>query len=340
MIALLILLTGLALIWQSNNEKALAPIQARNYFGQFPFLKTLNPQESDFAAFNRAVADLKTHPGIGEIPFSSETNTFFPIWKARDFRIGQTFSQWSDWAQPVEASREGLNDLVEASLIFPSHSGVDAKGEFMARSGHFLGQRRAVQSLFAGVVYDLSQTNSLTAIEYQKALLRLSQMCSQDYIYVNQIVRCTILSVALSGLQNVLELPDLTEEQLKEFQSLLNQVSFWSEIQNSLKLENAWRLDELKRARASTKKTFKLFGKWGNKWNNSSFVENVTFQFWRLQTSFGDEKFYQSHSSKVQEKFSEMVRTKSWVKSRGEIRDLEVQKADQLKGKEFFSATA
>jgi len=241
MIALLILLTGLALIWQSNNEKALAPIQARNYFGQFPFLKTLNPQESDFAAFNRAVADLKTHPGIGEIPFSSETNTFFPIWKARDFRIGQTFSQWSDWAQPVEASREGLNDLVEASLIFPSHSGVDAKGEFMARSGHFLGQRRAVQSLFAGVVYDLSQTNSLTAIEYQKALLRLSQMCSQDYIYVNQIVRCTILSVALSGLQNVLELPDLTEEQLKEFQSLLNQVSFWSEIQNSLKLENAWR---------------------------------------------------------------------------------------------------
>jgi hypothetical protein len=111
--------------------------------------------------------------------------------------------------------------------------------------------KRAAQRLEAAALCDLHRSDTISAVKNLRAMLALVKAMRDERLIISELVRMAIASIALEVNWEVLQSPNLTDEQLVELQHNWANLDFVRGEENALAMERAAAEITLKKWRSS-----------------------------------------------------------------------------------------
>jgi hypothetical protein len=133
-------------------------------------------------------------------------------------------------AEFIELNKEMFALLHEAGKVESCYHPIDFSQGPFPKNDHLQNIRRGCQSLGIAVIY-YSQTNqSQKAYEVLNDQLRLGQSISRSPLLISHLVRIAILSMGVSGAQEIINRITLNESDLRSLQGYLQQIEQTTKI--------------------------------------------------------------------------------------------------------------
>jgi hypothetical protein len=179
------------------------------------------------------------------------------------------------WAQPGIRSREATNDWKDAvaivdnlaaaltlleELIERPHldSGINYQLGFAAPLPNLAQTKEAAQKLYYSAICDLHRGDAESATMRLRALLAISQGSADERLVISQLVRIAITAIGAVVAWELLQSPNVTDEQLARIQGDWNRLEFTGAAENALAMERAMGQMAVEQMRSSSSEFRKM----------------------------------------------------------------------------------
>ena len=169
-----------------------------------------------------------------------------------DIRGYDATNPWEDIEAALAKENEGLNLLYQIAdhptldFNLNYHDGIDK-----IQMSYLSSLKRAAQRLSAATVCDLHHGDVASAVKNVRTMLALANGMSHDRLIISELVRIAIAQITLSVNWEILQSPNLTDEQLTELQHDWANLDFVRGEENALAMERAAAEITLKKWRGS-----------------------------------------------------------------------------------------
>ena len=127
------------------------------------------------------------------------------------------------------------------------------------RLTHLSLEKKAAQKLAANAIYDLRSGDSNSAVKNIRAIFTLANGTHDERTAISQLVRIAIAQIGLAATWELLQSPNLTEEQLAGLQIDCSHLEFIQAAQSVLPLEREGGENDLAKWRGSNSELQRYF---------------------------------------------------------------------------------
>jgi hypothetical protein len=206
--------------------------------------KPVPPDQDGANLFFQAIAQLNAGRGVLDTNPPSGMTMVAPG-KARvgctqpDIRSKDATNNWDEAIREVTASADSLallEELIERpNLDFK----VDYRMGFSAPLPNLAQTKRAAQRLYYAALCDLHRGDAASATTRLRALLALAQGSADERLVISQLVRIAVTAIGVAGTWELLQSPDVNDEQLALIQYDWRRLEFNLSAENALAMERA-----------------------------------------------------------------------------------------------------
>ena len=259
------------------------------------------PEQNSASNFLKAVALFKADKSL------LETNEIFgmkmvaPGKATSRFQLANAEGDWAtnSWADVAAAVRQNheafdlLHQLtVHPHLDFQIHYERGFGNGFDINDMHLAETKRMAQSLETKTMSDLHEGDTASAVKDLRAMLALAKSLDDERFIISELVQMAIAAMAVPGTWDVLQSPNLTDEQLAQLQGGWNTFDFLQGDENALdngtRDGTRWTLQNggppIKRYSNCLISGERQRSQWGRRTRRQFLIK----QRWRLKYSCGD----------------------------------------------------
>ena len=172
-------------------------------------------------------------------------------------------NSWADVSAAVRQNHEAFDLLhqltVHPHLDFQIHYELGFGNGYNINETHLAETKRMAQRLETETMSDLHEGNTASAVKDLRAMLALAKSLDDERFDISELVQMAIAAMAMPATWDVLQSPNLTDEQLAQLQSDWNTFDFIQGYENALEMECAMARVDLANWRASNKAIQQMF---------------------------------------------------------------------------------
>jgi hypothetical protein len=161
---------------------------------------------------------------------------------------------WKDLGQELAAVKSELDSFQNLSTHPILDFNLDYKKGFDLRIDHLASLKRSAQWLSASVLYNLHQGNTKDACAGAREMIAVIQGETEERLLISQLVRIAISTIGANVTWEILQKPDVADDDLAQLQQDWQSLDFVKSFEQSLIFERAQDLQEFAQTRTSTEK--------------------------------------------------------------------------------------
>lgn len=223
------------------------------------------PEKNGLPFITNALANLTLK--YGNVATSNPPPAMFMVapgramvgWQQPDLRIAGR-NTWEDLGRDLAAVKSDLHSFQNLT----NHPVLDFNLDYQKGNGlllpHLAALKRSAQWLSASALYDLHQGNPQNACADVQSLLAIVKGETDERILVSQLVRIAIVSMVASPTWEILQDPDVTDDDLAQLQKNWQSLEFTAPMEQSLTFERVERLQRFAQIRKSSEQFNQLWG--------------------------------------------------------------------------------
>lgn len=150
---------------------------------------------------------------------------------------------------------------------------------FMLMLPNLAPMKMASQRLSAAALVDLRRGDTPAATQKIRAMLALSQGVTDERLLISQLVRIAIVAITFNAGWELLQSPDLTDDQLMEIQRGWQELEFLRSGENALLMERAMQDKTAADMRASSTGFRQIAGGGGTGWTSPGSTPDEWLEF-------------------------------------------------------------
>jgi hypothetical protein len=169
-------------------------------------------------------------------------------------------NSWEDLDRELVAARSDL-DSFQCLFKFPVLDfNLDYQNGFDLRLPNLSLLKRAAQWLGASALYNLHQGSPKNACADVRAILALVKGEIDERTLISQLVRIAITAIGVNATWEILQDPNVSDDDLAQLQQDWQSLEFTSPLEQSLQFERVENFQEFEQTRKSSEKFNKLWG--------------------------------------------------------------------------------
>ncbi len=172
-------------------------------------------------------------------------------WAQPEIRSSDGTNSWQEISKALEQNGEALNLLVQITNSSLFDFNLQYAQRFEMRLTHLSLEKKAAQRLAANAIYDLRSGDPNSAVKKIRAIFTLVNGTHDERTAISQLVRIAIAQIGFAVTWELLQSPNLTEEQLAGLQMDCSQLKFIQAAQSVLPLEREGGENSLAKWRSS-----------------------------------------------------------------------------------------
>ena len=149
-------------------------------------------------------------------------------WAQPEIRSSDGTNSWQEISKALEQNGEALNLLVQITNSSLFDFNLQYAQRFEMRLTHLSLEKKAAQRLAANAIYDLHSGDPNSAVKNIRAIFALVNGTHDERTAISQLVRIAIAQIGFAVTWELLQSPNLTEEQLAGLQHGLQPVEIYS----------------------------------------------------------------------------------------------------------------
>ena len=181
-------------------------------------------------------------------------------WQQPDIRSSDGTNKWEDLGRELAAAKSGLDSFQSLTNHPILDFNLDYQKGFDLILHHLAPLKRSAQWLSASALYNLHQGNPKDACADVRAMLAIVKGEADERITISQLVRIAIASIGESVTWEILQDPDVSDDDLAQLQQDWQSLEFTAPIEQAMKFERVENLQEFEQARKSSEKFNRLWG--------------------------------------------------------------------------------
>ena len=181
-------------------------------------------------------------------------------WQQPDIRSPDGTNTWEDLGRELNAAKNELASFQNLTNHPVLDFNLDYQNGFDLQLPNLAGLKRSAQWLSASALYNLHQGNPKDACADVRAMLAVVRGEADERILISQLVRIAIASMAAGPTWEILQDPDVSDDDLAQLQQDWQSLEFIAPIEQSMMFERVWYLQDIKQIRQSSEKFDKLWG--------------------------------------------------------------------------------
>jgi hypothetical protein len=158
-------------------------------------------------------------------------------WAQPGIRSNEATNSWQEIKKALEQNGEALNLFVQITNSSLFDFNLQYTQRFEMRLTHLSLEKKAAQRLTSSTIYDLHSGDIGLAVKNVRAILALVKGTHEERTAIPQLVRMAITQIASAATWELLQSPNLTDEQLADLQADWGQLEFVRAAQFVLPVE-------------------------------------------------------------------------------------------------------
>jgi hypothetical protein len=181
-------------------------------------------------------------------------------WQQPDIRSSNGTNKWEDLGRELAAAKSDLDSFQSLTNHPVLDFNLDYQKGFGLRLPHLGPLKWSAQWLSASVLYNLHQKNTTKACADVRAMLTLVKGETDERIVISQLVRIAIAAIGASATWEILQNPDVSDDDLAQLQQDWQSLEFTSPLEQAMMWERVEHLQEFSHIRKSSEKFNELWG--------------------------------------------------------------------------------
>jgi len=221
------------------------------------------PEQNGVPFITNALANLKSESLISSNP-PSAMRAILPGkamigWQQLEIRSSDGINQWEDLGRELAAAKSELDSFqsLTSHPILDFH--VDYQKGFDLLLPYLAPLKRSAQWLSASALFNLHQGNPKKAFADVHAMLALVKGETDDRTTISQLVRIAIASMSANVTWEILQDPNVSDNDLAQLQQDWQSVDFIHSLEQAFIYERAEHLPEYEQIRKSSDRFNKLW---------------------------------------------------------------------------------
>ncbi|HZF01250.1 MAG TPA: hypothetical protein VE344_05075 [Methylomirabilota bacterium] len=181
-------------------------------------------------------------------------------WQQPDIRSSDGINQWEDLGRELAAAKSDLDSFQNLT----NHPILDFNLDYQKGADiqlpNLASLKRSAQWLSASALYDLHQGNPKNACADVRAMLALVKGETDERTLISQLVRIAIFSMVTSPTWEVLQNPNVSDDDLAQLQQDWQSLEFTTPLEQAMMFERVEQLQQFGQIRKSSEKFDKLWG--------------------------------------------------------------------------------
>lgn len=196
-------------------------------------------------------------------------------WQQPDIHtFGKRRNTWEDLGRQLAAARSDLDSFQNLT----NHPVLDFNLDYQKYPSlsldYLASLKRSAQWLSAAAIYDLHQGNPKDACADVRAMLAIVKGETDERVLIPQLVRFTIVSMAEDSTWEILQDPDVSDDDLAQLQQDWQSLEFTAPLEQNLMFERIETLQQFGQIRKSSEKFDEL---WGEFYTTDSSPKRVRY---------------------------------------------------------------
>jgi hypothetical protein len=158
-------------------------------------------------------------------------------WAQPEIRSSDETNSWDEIEKALDQNGEALNLLVQLTNSSLFDFNLQYTQRFEMRLTHLSLEKKAAQKLAARANFDLHSGDADSAVKNIQAMLALVDGTHEERTAISQLVRIAITQTAVTATWELLQSPNLMDEQLAGLQIDWSQLEFIRSVENVLPVE-------------------------------------------------------------------------------------------------------
>jgi hypothetical protein len=226
--------------------------------------RPVSPEQNGVPFITNALANLKTKnivPGNPPPVMSMVARGKAMIgWQQPDIRDFDGVNTWEDLGRKLANARDDIASFQSLTNHPVLDFNLDYQKGFDLALPYLAPLKQAAQCLSASALYNLHQENTTKACADVRAMLALVTGETDERPIISQLVRIAIAAIGVSATWEVLQDPNVSDDDLAQLQENWQSLEFTSPLEQALKFERVENLQEFEKARNSSEKFNQLWG--------------------------------------------------------------------------------
>jgi hypothetical protein len=222
-----------------------------------------SPEQNGVPFITNALARLKSDGMVGNnppLPMRPVSPGKAMIgWQQPAIR-GSGTNSWEDLGRELAAAKNDLDSFQSLTRHPVLDFNLDYQKGFELQLPNLASLKRSAQWLSAAALYDLHQGNPKAACAEIRAILAIVKGETDELPTISQLVRFAIASLATGPTWEILQNPDVPDDDLAKLQQDWQALDFTNSLEQALKFERAENLQEFAQTRKSSEKFNELWG--------------------------------------------------------------------------------
>jgi hypothetical protein len=159
-------------------------------------------------------------------------------WRQPDIRCEVATNSWAEIKESLGQDREALNLLTQItnSSLFDFNLAYTKSFDEMQFT-HLVREKKAAQRLCSSAICDLNSGNTIAAEKNIRAALALVNGTHEERTAISQLVRIVVAQIGTAATWELLQSPNLTDEQLSDLQTDWLRLEFVQAMEHALWVE-------------------------------------------------------------------------------------------------------
>jgi hypothetical protein len=222
------------------------------------------PEKNGVPFIKNALANLKSESIVGSNPppamLMVACGRAMIGWQQPDIRSSDGMNQWEDLGRELAAAKGDLDSFQSLT----SHPILDFNLDYQKLPylslNYLASLKRSAQWLSASALYDLHQGNPKDACPGVGAMLAIVKGEADERILISQLVRIAIVSMAVSPTWEILQDPDITDDDLAQLQQDWQSLEFTVPMEQTMMFGRVEHLQRFAQIRKSSEEFNKYWG--------------------------------------------------------------------------------
>jgi hypothetical protein len=169
-------------------------------------------------------------------------------------------NSWEDLGRELAAVKDDLDSFQNLTNHSILDFNLDYQKGFDLLLPHLASLKRSAQWLSASALYDLHQGNPKNACADVREMLALVKGETDERTLISQLVRIAIAAIGANATWEILQSPNVSDDDLALLQQDWQSLEFIAPIEQSMMFERVENLQEFEQIRKSSEKFNKLWG--------------------------------------------------------------------------------
>jgi len=199
------------------------------------------PEQNSAALFLKAVSLFNTNDILIDNPPPAMHGVAYGKamvgWEQPEIRSPEGTNSWEEVKAALNRSSEAFNLLFRITNSAQFDFNLDYDQHFEMRLAHLSPEKKTAQKLSANALLALHSGDTGLAATNIRTMLRLVNGTQDERTAISQLVRIAIAQIAAAATWELLQAPDLSDEQLADLQTEWNRLEFVRAAENFFPVE-------------------------------------------------------------------------------------------------------